>query len=251
MTPDGGAISHLEELRRRLIYALLAWAAGFAACYAWTEQLFDRLSQPVYATLPEGSSMVFIDATEPFFTYLKVAALAGFLVALPIILWQVWCFIAPGLYRHEKILAIPFVLCGCLCFGFGAWFGFTYVFPQVFKFLIQFGTRTGSIEATLSMGRYLSLSTRLLIAFGLVFEMPIISFFLARLGMINGQMLAKYRRYSIVFAFVFGATLTPPDLFSQIAIGASFVVLYEVSIIVARISYRKRSLEEEEEPASA
>lgn len=233
--------SHLEELRKRLMIASAAWLVAFFACYSFAERLFKALSDPVRAALPEGSSLVFISATEPFFTYLKVAAVAAVLVALPVILWQVWAFIAPGLYRNEKRFAFPFVVVSCCCFGTGAYFGFTLVFPMVFSFLVQFGTGSGEINAMLSMGAYLTLATRLLFSFGLVFELPIVIFFLARMGVVDHTWLAKNRKYALLAAFIFGAVLTPPDLFSQASIALPFVLLYEVGIIAARLFGKKKT----------
>lgn len=244
---EQGFFSHLEELRRRLIISMLAWVGGFAACYAFSQQLFQFISRPVRASLPEGSSLVFIHATEPFFVYLKISAVAGFLLALPVVLWQIWAFVAPALYAGEKRMAVPFVLSGCICFGAGAYFGFTYVFPVIFTFLINLGVGSGGTEAMLSMGGYLSMSTRLLFAFGLVFELPIVIFFLARLGIVDHIWLARNRRYAFLLAFVIGATLTPPDLFSQISIALPFIILYEVGVWVARIFGKKRPEQECEE----
>ncbi|OQY19014.1 MAG: twin arginine-targeting protein translocase TatC [Desulfobacteraceae bacterium 4572_35.1] len=233
--------SHLEELRRRLIVSMVSWVVGFAICYNFSQQLFLFVAQPVRNALPEGSSLVFIHATEPFFTYLKLSAVAGLIVALPIILWQLWMFVAPALYPGEKRLAVPFVLFSCLCFGAGTYFGFTFVFPVVFTFLINFGVGAGDVEAMLSMGGYLSMATRLLMAFGLVFELPIVIFFLARLGIVDHVWLGHNRRYAFLLAFVVGAVLTPPDLFSQISIALPFIVLYEVGVLVARFFGKKKT----------
>ena len=238
--------SHLEELRKRLMIASLSWLVAFLGCYSVAEKLFKILSEPVKQALPEGSSLVFIQATEPFFTYLKVAAVAGVLVAMPVILWQIWGFVAPALYKNEKIFAVPFVLASCLCFGVGTYFGFFFVFPTIFTFLVKFGTGTGEINAMLSMGSYLTLSTRLLFAFGMVFELPIIIFFLARMGVVDYKWLAKKRKVALLFACVIGAVLTPPDVFSQASIAVPFIVLYEVGIIVARL-FGKKKVEEEPE----
>ncbi|MBN2428498.1 MAG: twin-arginine translocase subunit TatC [Deltaproteobacteria bacterium] len=232
--------AHLEELRKRLIVSGIAWLVAFFACYSFSEQFFHFIAKPVRAALPEGSSLVFIHATEPFFTYLKIGALAAVLVALPVILWQGWVFVAPGLYAREKKFIIPFVISGCVCFGVGAYFGFRHVFPVIFSFLVSYGTATGEINAMLSMGAYLSLCTRLLISFGLVFELPVVVFFLSRMGIVDAPWLASKRKFAIVLAFVFGAVLTPPDIFSQTAIALPFILLYEVSIWVARIFGRAK-----------
>lgn len=235
ISDEGGFLSHVEELRKRLIISMLAWLLGFIACYNFSQELFIFIAEPVKQVLPAGRSLVFIHATEPFFTYLKVSVVAGIIVALPIILWQVWSFVAPALYAGEKRLALPFVFCSCLCFGAGTYFGFTFVFPVVFKFLINFGMGSSDMEAMLSMAGYLSMSTRLLLAFGLVFELPIVIFFLARLGVVDYRWLARNRRYAYLVAFVIGAMLTPPDLFSQTSIALPFIILYEIGIWVARL----------------
>jgi sec-independent protein translocase protein TatC len=237
--------SHLEELRKRLMIASLSWLVAFLGCYSVAEKLFKILSEPVQSALPKGSSLVFIQATEPFFTYLKVAAVAGVLVALPIIMWQIWGFIAPALYKNEKRFAVPFVLASCFCFGVGTYFGFFFVFPTIFTFLVKFGTGSGEINAMLSMGAYLTLSTRLLFAFGMVFELPIIIFFLSRMGIVDYKWLAAKRKIALLLAFVIGAVLTPPDVFSQASIAVPFILLYEVGIIVARLFGKKKTVDDE------
>jgi len=239
-------MTHLVELRTRLVRCAIAWAVGFAVCYWKAEVLFQYLAQPVRAALPEGSSLVFLTAIEPFFTFLKVGAIAGLLVALPVIFWQLWGFIAPGLYRNERRFAIPFVIASCFCFACGTYFGFMFVFPTAFKFLINYGTSLAGISAQLSIGSYLSLSTRLLFAFGMVFELPIIIFFLARMGLVDYKWLAAKRKFALLAAFGIGAVLTPPDVFSQTAVALPFIILYEVGIIVARVFGKRR-----EEPAEA
>ncbi|WP_303722933.1 twin-arginine translocase subunit TatC [Malonomonas rubra] len=238
--------NHLEELRKRLMIAAGSWLVAFLGCYSIAERLFEEISKPVRSALPEGSSLVFINATEPFFTLLKVAALAGLVIAFPIIIWQVWGFIAPGLYAHEKKLVIPFVLFSSACFGCGTYFGFTLVFPMVFSFLVQYGTGIGGINAMLSMGAYLTLASRLLIAFGLVFELPIVILFLARMGIVDHKWLAKNRKFALLLAFIIGAVLTPPDLFSQTSIALPFIILYEVGIIMARLFGKKKVVDGED-----
>jgi len=233
--------SHLEELRRKLIISGVSWLVAFLACYTIAEPLFDLIATPVRAALPKGASLVFITATEPFFTYLKIGALAGLLVAMPVIFWQIWSFIAPGLYQHEKRYIIPFVLASTLCFATGAFFGYRYVFPMAFKVLIEFGTGSGELNAMLSMGSYLSLSSKLLLAFGLVFELPVVIFFLARMGIVDHKMLARNRKFALLAAFLTGAMLTPPDVFSQTALALPFIVLYEIGIIVARLFGKRKT----------
>lgn len=246
--------SHLEELRKRLMISGGAWLVGFLLCYGFAQDLFQYISAPVRAALPEGSSLVFISATEPFFTYLKIGAIAGLIVSLPVILWQIWAFVAPGLYKHEKKFAVPFVLVSFLCFAAGTYFGFFLVFPTVFGFLIKFGIGAGDVNAMLSMGAYLSFSSKLLFAFGLIFELPIVIFFLARMGIVDYPMLARNRKYFLVAAFVFGAILTPPDLISQTAMAIPMMILYEAGVWIARFFGKKKvteeAAEEEEAPAT-
>ena len=237
--------SHLEELRRKLIIAGVSWLVAFLACYTFAEPLFDLIASPVRSALPEGTSLVFITATEPFFTYLKIGALAGLLVSMPVIFWQIWSFVAPGLYQHEKRYIVPFVLASTLCFATGAFFGYQYVFPMAFKVLIEFGTGSGDLNAMLSMGSYLSLSSKLLLAFGLVFELPVVIFFLARMGIVDHKMLARNRKFALLAAFLTGAMLTPPDVFSQTALAVPFIALYEIGIIVARIFGKRREATDE------
>lgn len=242
-------MAHLEELRKRLVISSSAWFVAFLGCYSFAETLFGYIADPVKKALPEGSSLVFLTATEPFFTYMKLGALAGFLVASPVIFWQFWAFISPGLYRQEKRMVVPFVLASCLCFGVGTYFGFFLVFPQVFTFLIGFGLG-GDLAPMLSMGSYLSFSTKLLFAFGVVFELPIIIFFLARIGVVDYRWLAERRKYALVIGFVIGAILTPPDIFSQVALALPFVILYEIGIWVAKFFGKPRELVEgAEEPS--
>jgi len=238
--------AHLEELRRKLIISGISWLVAFLACYTYAEKLFDLIAGPVRQALPKGTSLVFITATEPFFTYLKIGALAGLLISLPVIFWQIWSFIAPGLYQNEKRYIIPFVLISTLCFVGGAFFGYSFVFPMAFKVLIEFGTGSGELNAMLSMGSYLSLSSKLLLAFGLIFELPVVIFFLARMGIVDYKMLARNRKFALLAAFVIGAALTPPDVFSQTALALPFIVLYEVGIIVARLFGKHREADEEE-----
>lgn len=244
MAEEMGLLQHLAELRQRLMIAIGSWIAAFLLCYGFGERLFELVSQPVIEALPEGSSLVFINATEPFFTILKVSALGGFVVAYPIVIWQFWAFIAPGLYAHEKKYVIPFVFASSLCFGVGTWFGFTLIFPIIFSFLVGYGVSIGGIQAMLAMGSYLSLATRLLIAFGLVFELPIAIFFLARMGVVDHIWLRRKRKYALLLAFVVGAMLTPPDIFSQLSIALPFIVLYEIGIIVARLFGKRKQAED-------
>lgn len=234
-------MTHLEELRKRLMVAAGAWLVAFLACYAFSEPIFRFVSEPARKALPTGSSLVFLTATEPIFTYMKISALAALVVSLPVILWQVWAFVAPGLYAHEKRFAIPFVLASCLCFAAGAYFGFVFLFPTIFSVLIQFGMGEAGVSAMLSMGAYISLSMRLMLAFGLIFELPIVIFLLARMGIVDHHWLRRNRKYMVVVAFIVAAIATPgPDVFSQIALAIPFILLYEIGVLLARFFGKKK-----------
>lgn len=229
-----------EDLRKRLILVGACWLAAFLACYTVAERLFGCIAQPLKAILPPKSSLVFLTAVEPFFTYLKVAAMAGFLLCLPVILWQLWGLVSRALNVGRQGLGLAFVFSGCLCFCGGAYLGFTYVFPLIFSVLINFGVGSGSADAMLSMDAYLSLALMLLLAFGLVFELPIVLTLLARLGLIDHHRLRKNRKYMLIVAFLFGALFTPgPDVLSQCALAIPFVILYEVGILGARLWGRR------------
>lgn len=244
--------AHLEELRKRLIVAGGTWLVAFFACYAFAERLFRYISEPVRAALPAGSSLVFITATEPFFTYMKIAALAALIVSLPVILWQLWAFVAPGLYAHEKRFAVSFVGASCLCFGAGAYLGFTYIFPTIFAMLIKFGIGGTDVNAMLSMGAYLSLAALMLLAFGLIAEVPIVILILARMGVIDHHWLKRNRKYMVIVAFVFAAIITPgPDVISQVSLAIPFITLYEVGIVLARLFGKKTTAKGPVEEASA
>jgi sec-independent protein translocase protein TatC len=240
-------LTHLEELRRRLIIAGATWLVAFFICYSFSESLFHFVSEPARRALPAGSSLVFLTATEPFFTYMKIAALAALILSLPVLLWQVWAFVAPGLYAREKRFAVSFVSASCICFAAGAYFGFIFLFPTLFKILIQFGIGDAGVSAMLSMGSYLSLCIRLILAFGLIFELPIVIFLLARMGIVTHLWLRKNRKYMIIIAFVVAGIATPgPDVFSQVALAVPFILLYEIGIWLAFFFGKSKTADTEE-----
>lgn len=227
-------LAYLETLRKNLIVVGATWFVAFVTLYGFVEELFNRLAEPMRRALPAGSSMVFVEATEPFFTYLTLAAVAALVVSLPVILGQAWALMTTGRSRKHKGLGFFFILGGCLAFVAGAYLGFAYVFPVIFAFLIHFGTDTGTVAAMLSMGDYLSLALKMMLAFGLVFELPVVMTVLARLGLADRTWFAAKRKYMLILAFVFGALVTPgPDIVSQCSIAVPFVLLYEVGILGA------------------
>lgn len=229
--------THLEELRRRLIYAVVAIVLGAIIAFLFAKQLFYFLAQPLVKILPTNQPMIFTALTEAFFTYFKVALLAGFFLASPVVFYQLWKFIAPGLYEHEKKFVIPFVIFATLFFILGGAFAYYIVFPFGFKFFLGFST--DYLKLLPKMSEYFSLSLKLIFAFGIVFEMPVITFFLAKMGVVNGEMLSSKRRYAIVLVFVVAALLTPPDVGTQLLMAGPLILLYEVSVWVARIFGRK------------
>ena len=229
--------THLEELRQRLIYAVVAIVLGAIIAFLFAKQLFYFLAQPLVKILPANQPMIFTALTEAFFTYFKVALLAGFFLASPVVFYQLWKFIAPGLYEHEKKFVIPFVIFATLFFILGGAFAYYIVFPFGFKFFLGFST--DYLKLLPKMSEYFSLSLKLIFAFGIVFEMPVITFFLAKMGVVNGEMLSSKRRYAIVLVFVVAALLTPPDVGTQLLMAGPLILLYEVSVWVARIFGRK------------
>ena len=243
-------MAHLEELRKRLVYSAIAVGVGFAASYAFAERLFGLLVAPLQAVMPEGDHLIFTNLPEMFFTYLKVSLLAGVLLVAPYIFYQLWMFIAPGLYQREKKYVIPFVVASTILFVGGSLFGYFVVFPFGFKFFIGFSNEY--VKALPSVKQYFSFAIKLLFAFGVVFELPVVIFFLAKMGVVTPQLLRKKRKYAILMTFVLAAILTPPDVITQCMMAVPLIVLYEIGIVVAQIAWkskenRNKDAEEEEE----
>ena len=240
---DDGRMSlmqHLEELRKRVVRAAIAWFVAFMVCYNYAELLYLEISKPLREALPPGTKLVFLTATEPFFAYLKIGAFAGLLVALPVIFWQLWGFIAPGLYAHEKRYVVPFVVLSSGCFIAGTAFGYIVAFPLMFGFLVQAGTAGGEVVPMLSMGSYLGLAGQMLLAFGITFELPIIIFFLGRMGVVDYPFLARNRKYALLICFILGAIFSPPDVVSQTVLAVPMFLLYEVGVWLTFFFGRKK-----------
>ncbi len=240
--------AHLEELRNRLVRCFIAIAVGFAIAYIFKEKLFDILTQPLIRVMEQGDTLIFTGIPEAFFTYLKVSLLAGILLAVPVILYEFWMFVAPGLYPKERRLLIPIVIISSLFFVGGALFGYFIVFPYGFKFLLGFATET--LRPLPSMKEYLSFSAKLLLAFGFVFELPIVITFMAKLGLVTVDFLKRNRKYALLLFFVVSAILTPPDVVTQIMMSVPLMILYEISIVGARVFGRK-PLEPEDSASEA
>lgn len=245
---------HLEELRRRLIICSVAVAIGFLISYFFKEQIFAWLMAPLLKALPEGQGqkLIYTAPHEAFMTYLKVSLLAGVGLAVPVILFHFWRFVAPGLYENERRYLYPIVFLSTFFFLGGALFGYFFVFPYGFQFFTSFAN--DYIAPMISTKEFLSFATRLLIAFGLVFELPLFSFFLAKLGLINASFLRRQRKYAIVLIFIIAAILTPPDVFTQLLMAGPLLILYEMSVWITHFFGRKEEeeqLQEEEQPHAA
>ncbi len=236
---------HLEELRKRLIISVIAVAAGFIVSYFFSKQLFEILMKPLIVALPPRSTLIFTSLPEAFFTYLKVSLLAGIFIASPVVLYEIWAFISPGLYKHEKRYVIPFVFFSSIFFIGGALFGYFVVFPFGFKFFLGFAT--DYIRPMPTIKEYFGFCAKLLFAFGVIFELPLFVLFLARLGIINDRILRKQRKYAILLVFIASAILTPPDVMTQLMMAGPLLALYEISIWVAKIFGKKPNVEEEED----
>lgn len=235
--------SHLEELRKRLMVSVTAVLLCSALAYAFSDKLFMILAKP----LPPNTNFAFIRLVEPFFTYLKVSLLTGIFLSSPVIIYQIWAFIAPGLHENERKWVWPIVISSVILFIGGVLFCYFIVLPVGFPFFLSFATDT--IRPMLSMDEYFSFITKFLLAFGIVFEIPLFILFLSLLGIVDAKMLSAYRKYAILGIFIVAAILTPtPDAFSQLLMAGPMMLLYEVGIIVARI-FGKKATDETVEPA--
>ena len=228
-------VSHLIELRDRLIRAAIAVGVCFGLLSIWPGPagLYDLLAAPLVAHLPKGSTLIATSVISPFLVPLKITLMAGFLLALPVVLYQVWAFVAPGLYSHEKRLVMPLVISSTILFLVGVAFCYFFVFGQVFKFIQSFAPK--SITAAPDIEAYLGFVLTMFIAFGATFEVPVVVVVLARLGVVSVEKLKSFRSYFIVLAFIVAAVITPPDIVSQLALAIPMVLLYEVGIWAAQI----------------
>ena len=238
-------VSHLIELRDRLIKATIAVAvvAGVLAVWPGPGALYDLLAAPLVAHLPKGATLIATSVISPFMVPLKILLMAAFLIALPVVLWQVWAFVAPGLYSHEKKLVLPLVVSSTILFFAGVAFCYFFVFGQVFSFIQSFAPK--SITAAPDIEAYLSFVLTMFIAFGCAFEVPIAVIVLARMGIVSVEKLKEFRGYFIVLAFIIAAIITPPDVVSQLALAIPMCLLYEAGIWAAQIFIRHTKAPEE------
>ena len=228
-------VQHLIELRDRLVKAAIAvLVAGAAlAIYPGPAELYDLLAAPLVAQLPEGGHLIATSVISPFLVPLKILLMTAFLLALPVVLYQAWAFVAPGLYSHEKKLVLPLVVSSTLLFLVGVAFCYFFVFGQVFKFIQSFAPK--SIMAAPDIEAYLGFVISMFIAFGLAFEVPIVVIVLARMGVVTVEKLKDFRSYFIVLAFIIAAIVTPPDVVSQLALAIPMCILYEIGIWAAQL----------------
>jgi sec-independent protein translocase protein TatC len=235
--------SHLAELRSRLVKCVLAVAVAFIACFGFADDIFAVLTAPLRRLNIRGLQLIGTAVTEAFFTKMKVSFIAAVMLASPVLLWQAWQFIAPGLYDHEKRYTRSFVFFGSFFFIVGASFCYAVVIQQGLAFLLH-RYEAIDIQPLLQVGDYLSLVSRLVLAFGVMFELPVLAFFLARVGLIDHRFLIRHSRYAIVAIALFAAVLTPPDLISQVLLMVPLTLLYGISIAVAYVArFRMNRLE--------
>jgi sec-independent protein translocase protein TatC len=222
---------HLVELRRRLIHSILALAVGFGVAYYFIDPIFDAVARPLKQVLPKGSDIIFVAYSEGFFAYLKLAFVCGIFLSSPVILYEIWAFIAPGLYSHEKRIVLPLAFISSLCFIGGGVFGYFVVFPAAFGFFA--GYSGAGLRLMPNITEYLSFAIHLLLAFGLAFELPVFMLFLGMMGIVRAEWLRKWRRYAILIAFIVAAILTPtPDVVNQILMAVPLILLYELGILL-------------------
>ncbi len=236
--------AHLEELRKRLVRSLIAIGLGFLVCYYFKDPLFAAITKPLADVMPKGSSMIYTGLPEAFFIYMKIAFFASLFLTSPYTLFQIWRFISPGLYQNEKKYVLPFIFFSSLLFIGGVLFGYFIALPPAFRFFVSFSS--DFLKPMVSLKEYLSLSLKFLLAFGVCFELPVFIFFMTKIGIVNSRMLSKQRRYAILGIFIVAAILTPsPDAVTQTLMALPLMVLYEISIFVAKFAERKKNADAE------
>jgi sec-independent protein translocase protein TatC len=224
-------LDHLEELRKRLLISLIAVAVGFFACWAFADSIFAKLQEPLSQFLPPGDTLAYTRLTAPFFLYMKVAFFAGIFVAAPVVLHQLWLFIAPGLYKRERRLAAPFIIFGSLFFITGGYFGYRFLLPATCAFFVETGKE---FKQMVTVDDYFGFASVIILACGVVFETPILIFFLARLGIVTPAFLMQKFKYAVVLSFVVSAIVTPtPDMVTQAALAVPMILLYLIGAGVA------------------
>jgi sec-independent protein translocase protein TatC len=243
---DAGAkmsfLEHLDELRKRLIHSVVSVAIGCTIAFIFIGRIFDFIMAPMQHMLPQGNKLIYTAGAEPFMLYLKIGFIAGIFIASPLVLWQVWKFIAPGLYTHEKKFAIPFVVLSTVFFVTGGLFAHYVAFPWTWKFFISFST--DYMVFLPKIDEAFSLYTKMILGFGLIFEMPTLVFFLARMGVVTARFLLRYFKYAVLIIFIVAAVISPgTDMMSQLIMAVPMLGLYLISIIIAAIVGKRRTLD--------
>ena len=249
--PTMGFLDHLEELRNRLVYCIGAVAVGFFACWGFRERIYGVMQRPIMGALKThgmSEKLVYLNPVEPFNLYLKIAALAGLFLTSPFVLYQVWMFISPGLYRNEKRYVMPFMASTIALFSAGGYFGYKFVYPRALDFLIGFGSQ---FQPMITIGEYTSLFLSIVLGMGLIFEMPILIFFLALMGIVSAGFMWKNFRYSILVIFIIAAIVTPtPDVLNMCIFAAPMIALYVASIGIAYVVHPKQRRARKEKKAA-
>ena len=242
--PEENFFTHLVELRDRIIKASISVIVLFLGMVYWAPDIFQLLARPLLDVLPKGAHMIVTDVTGSFFVPIKVTLMAAFVLALPVVIYQVWAFVAPGLYQHEKKLVIPLVVSTYTLFLIGMAFAYLLVFPTVFSFMVSYNEPLGADMST-DIDKYLSFAMTTFLAFGFTFEVPVVVVVLVRLRMVKLEKLKEIRPYITVGAFVVAAVVTPPDVLSQLLLAIPLCVLYELGLLIARFYQPKEEVLEE------
>lgn len=237
--PRMSLLEHLEELRSRIVRSLIAVTVGFLVCWVLAERIFSFLARPIYRYLPEGSRLTFLGVTDPFILYVKVAALAGIFLTSPVILYQVWSFVVPGLYRRERRYALPFVVSGTLFFLGGGLFAYYVAFPFAVEFLLGMGDE---FDAMITIERYFGFLLTVILGLGLMFELPILILLLAKMGVVTPRFLMRHFRWAVLIIFVVAAIITPtPDVVNLCVFALPTIALYLLGVAAAALVTRKKA----------
>jgi len=235
--PKMSFLDHLDELRKRLLVSIVALLAGFLVCWGYADKIYGYLESPLLKVLPKGDKLAFTRLTAPFILYMKVAFLAGIFIAAPVVLLQLWLFIAPGLYKRERRMAAPFILGATVFFVLGGYFGYRVLLPGMCGFFIETGKQ---FKQMITIDDYYSFASTIILATGAVFETPILIFFLARLGIVTPAFLLQKFKYAVVLAFIISAIVTPtPDMMTQTSLALPMIGLYLIGVAVAYLFGKK------------